>query len=71
MEGDDNASFGADQNNNSGQIWISILVSPLSESSCKLFDRIVPNGTLRDVEGEVKMSQIRRHVFSDLSIIPG
>ena len=59
MEGGDDAKFGVDQNNYSGQTWISVLVSPLSESSCKLLNRVVPNGTLRGVEGEVKISPIR------------
>ena len=59
MEGGRNAKLCADKNNHSGQTWISIYVSPLSESSCKLLNRVVPNGTLRGVEGEDKISPIR------------
>ena len=29
----------------SGQTWISIHDCPLSESTCKLLNRVVPNGT--------------------------
>ena len=38
--------------NHSGQTRISILISPLSESSCKLLNRRIPNGTYGGVEGE-------------------
>ena len=43
----------------SGQTWISIHDCPLSESTCKLLNRVVPNGTLRGVEGEGQISPIR------------
>ena len=54
-----NAELGAYQENISGQTWISIHDCPLSESTCKLLNRIVPNGTLRGVEGEGQISPIR------------
>ncbi len=41
----------ADKDNHSGQTRISIHVSPQSENTCKLLNRVVPNGTLRGVEG--------------------
>ena len=59
VEGGRNAKLCADKNNDSGQTWISIYVSPLSESPGKLLNRVVPNGTLRGVEGEGKISPIR------------
>jgi hypothetical protein len=69
VEGGGNAKLCADKNNHSGQTWISIYVSPLSESPCKLLNRVVPNGTLRGVEGEVKISPIRlsreKEIFVD------
>ena len=43
----------------SGQTWISIHDCPLSESTCKLLNRVVPNGTLHGVEGEGQISPIR------------
>ncbi|WP_057571795.1 hypothetical protein, partial [Enterocloster clostridioformis] len=36
---------------------------PLSESPSKLLNRVVPNGTLRGVEGEVKISPIRLTIY--------
>ncbi|MDY5477112.1 MAG: hypothetical protein SPG10_09545, partial [Enterocloster clostridioformis] len=45
--------------NHSGQTWLSRYDCPLSESPSKLLNRVVPNGTLRGVEGEVKISPIR------------
>ena len=59
MEGGRNAELCANKNNYGGQTWISIYVSPLSESPGKLLNRVVPNGTLRGVEGEGKISPIR------------
>lgn len=50
---------GANQNNYSGRTRISFLIGSLSESLCKLLNRVVPNGTLRGVEGEDKVSPIR------------
>ena len=51
VEGGGNAQLSAHQNNNSGQTWISILISPLSESSGKLLNRRIPNGTYGGVGG--------------------
>ena len=59
MESGRNAELCAHKENLSGQTWISIHVCPLSESTCKLLNRVVPNGTLRGVEGEGKTSPIR------------
>ena len=59
MESGGDAQRGAHQENISGQTGISIPVGPLSESSRKLLNRVVPNGTLRGVEGEAKTSPIR------------
>lgn len=59
MESGGDAQRGALQENISGQTGISIPVGPLSESSRKLLNRVVPNGTLRGVEGEAKTSPIR------------
>ena len=59
MESGGNVELGAYQDNNSGQTRISIHDCPLSKSTCKLLNRVVPNGTLRGVEGEVKISPIR------------
>ena len=68
MESGGNAELCAYQENISGQTWISIHDCPLSESTCKLLNRVVPNGTLRGVEGEGQISPIRsadgRLVFS-------
>ena len=52
MESGGNVELGAYQDNNSGQTWIPIHDCPLSESTCKLLNRVVPNGMLRGVEGE-------------------
>lgn len=59
MEGGRNAKLRTDKNNHSGQTRISVHVSPLSKSPCKLLNRVVPNGTLYGVEGEGKISPIR------------
>ena len=59
MESGRNAKLCAYQGNISGQTWISIHDCPLSESTCKLLNRVVPNGTLRGVEGEGQISPIR------------
>ena len=59
MESSGNAELRANQDNNSGQTRIPIHDCPLSESTCKLLNRVVPNGTLRGVEGEGKISPIR------------
>ena len=40
VEGGAIAELCAHENNNSGQTWISIHVSPLSESTCKLLNRL-------------------------------
>ena len=48
------------QDNNSGQARIPLHDCPLSKSTCKLLNRVVlPNGTLRGVEGEGQISPIR------------
>ena len=52
MESGGDAELCAYQDNNSGQARISIHDCPLSESTCKLLNRVVPNSTLRGVEGE-------------------
>lgn len=57
------------KNNNSGQTRISILVSPLSKSPCKLLNRVVPTGTLRGVEGEGKISPIRLCIEKFLELL--
>ena len=62
MESGKYAELCAHQDNISGQTWISIHDCPLSESTCKLLNRVVPNGTLRGVEGEGKISPIRSWV---------
>ena len=59
MESGGDAELCAYQDNNSGQTRISIYDCPLSESTCKLLNRVVPNGTLRGVEGEGQISPIR------------
>ena len=59
MESGGNVELGAYQDNNSGQTRISIHDCPLSKSTCKLLNRVVPNGTLRGVEGEGQISPIR------------
>lgn len=59
MEGGRNAKLSADKNNHSGQTRISVYVSPLSESPCKLLNRVVPDGTLHGVEWEGKIPSIR------------
>ena len=59
LEGDSNAKLCAHKEDFSGQTWIPIHDCPLSESSCKLLNRVVPNGTLRGVEGESQISPIR------------
>ena len=68
MEGGRNAKLCADKNNHSGQTRISVYVSPLSESSYKLLNRVVPNGMLRGVEGEGKISPIRFYNYSELCL---
>ena len=45
MESGGNVELGAYQDNNSGQTRISIHDCPLSKSTCKLLNRVVPNGT--------------------------
>lgn len=47
VPGGRNAKLSADENNYNGQTRISFYVSPLSESPCKLLNRVVSNGTLR------------------------
>ena len=64
MESGKYAELCAYQDNISGQTWIPIHDCPLSESTCKLLNRVVPNGTLRGVEGEGQISPIR---LADLS----
>lgn len=59
MESGENVELCAYQVDNSGQTWIPIHDCPLSESTCKLLNRVVPNGTLRGVEGEGQISPIR------------
>ena len=59
LEGGNNAKLCAHKEDFSGQTWIPIHDCPLSESSCKLLNRVVPNGTLRGVEGEGQISPIR------------
>ena len=59
MESGEYAELCTHQNSNSGQTWIPIHDCPLPESSCKLLNRVVPNGTLRGVEGESQISPIR------------
>ena len=59
MESGEYAELCTHQNSNSGQTWIPIHDCPLSESTCKLLNRVVPNGTLRGVEGESQISPIR------------
>ena len=59
MESGGNVELGAYQDNNSGQTRISIHDCPLSKSTCKLLNRVVPNCTLRGVEGEGQISPIR------------
>ena len=54
-----NAQLGTHQKNHSGQTWLSRYDCPLSGSPSKLLNRVVPNGTLRGVEGKVKISPIR------------
>ena len=68
MESGGNVELGAYQDNNSGQTRISIHDCPLSKSTCKLLNRVVPNGTLRGVEGEGQISPIRS-AFQFLKII--
>ena len=63
MESGGNAELCAYQENISGQTRISIHDCPLSKSTCKLLNRVVPNGTLRGVEGESKISPIRLFCF--------
>lgn len=70
MEGGGDAELCAYQGNNSGQTRISIHDCPLSKSTCKLLNRVVPNGTLRGVEGEGKISPIRFCVSVHRYIIP-
>jgi hypothetical protein len=67
MESGGDAQRGAHQENISGQTGISIPVCPLSESSRKLLNRVVPNGTLRGVEGEANTSSIRLPRFQYLA----
>ena len=59
MESGEYAELCTHQNSNSGQTWIPIHDCPLSKSTCKLLNRVVPNGTLRGVEGESQISPIR------------
>ena len=47
MENSGAAELCAYQDNNSGQARIPIPGCPLSKSTCKLLNRVVPNGTLR------------------------
>src|SRR5699024_7928099 len=67
MESGKYAELCAHQDNHSGQTWIPIHDCPLPESSCKLLNRVVPNGTLRGVEGEGQISPIR--LFFSISAI--
>jgi len=59
MESGRDAELCAYKGNHSGQTRIPIHDCPLSESTCKLLNRVVPNGTLRGVEGEGQISPIR------------
>ena len=59
MESGGDAELCAYQDSNSGQTWIPIHDCPLSKSACELLNRVVPNGTLRGVEGEDQISPIR------------
>ena len=59
MESGRNAEHRAYQDNNSGQTRIPRYDCPLSKSTRKLLNRVVPNGTLRGVEGEGQISPIR------------
>ena len=59
MESGGNVELCAYQDNHSGQTRLSIHDCPLSKSACKLLNRVVPNGTLRGVEGEGQISPIR------------
>ena len=59
MESGEDAELCAYQDNHSGRTRISIHDGPLSKSTCKLLNRVVPNGTLRGVEGESQISPIR------------
>ena len=59
MEGGGDAELCAHQDDNSGQTRIPIHDCPLSESTRKLLNRVVLNGTLRGVEGEAQISPIR------------
>ena len=59
MEGGGDAELCAHQDDNSGQTRIPIHDYPLSESTRKLLNRVVLNGTLRGVEGEGQISPIR------------
>ena len=63
LEGGNNAKLCAHKEDFSGQAWIPIHDCPLSESSCKLLNRVVPNGMLRGVEGEGQISPIRLSFF--------
>ena len=59
MESSRAADLCANHDNNGGKTWISINDRPLSKSTCRLLNRVVPNGTLRGVEGEGQISPIR------------
>ena len=52
MEGGGDAELCAHQDDNSGQTRIPIPGCPLSKSTSKLLNRVVPNGRLRGVVGE-------------------
>ena len=68
MESGENVELCAYQVDNSGQTWIPIHDCPLSESTCKLLNRVVPNGTLRGVEGEGQISPIRCDMQKEASV---
>ena len=68
MESGEDAELCAYQDNHSGQTRISIHDGPLSKSTCKLLNRVVPNGTLRGVEGEGQISPIRFNFLAHLSV---
>ena len=59
MESSGVAEHRAYKGNNSEQARIPVHDCPLSESTGKLLNRVVLNGTLRGVEGEGRISPIR------------
>ena len=70
MENGKYAERCAYQDNSSGQTWIPIHDCPLSESTCRLLNRIVPNGTLCGVEGESQISPIRFFIAAYWQALP-